>query len=57
MPINKEVGLQTNLVWMLWQTNFYLGFDFLDSYIAAMWMVTNIPQEFLACTFASVLHM
>jgi len=56
VPINKEAGLQMDLVWMLWQ-KFYLGFSFLDSYLATLWMVTNIPEEFLVCAIAAVLHM
>jgi hypothetical protein len=35
----------------------YLGFSFLDNYIAALWMVMNIPEEFLAYAIAALLHM
>lgn len=42
---------------MLWQKNIHLGYGCLDSDIAALWMVTNISEEFRASPIAAVLHM
>ena len=52
-PLIRRLGCKQTWSGCCGKKNLYLSFSFLDSYIAAVWMVTNIPEEFLACAFAA----